>query len=640
MGKKIKTYTQPKNKKDKDNIRKAMSNAILQEKQIKQMEKEAKDNRLLKDFYVGRYNDSNLYYYIRGLQVLKMVANGGLTTYEFYLNANKNKTKKNIAKEMAVILTKSIMNISIDIINEKLTNKYEQARNINNFEQMCEFIAEGRNVITEEREIDGVKIQQAVSVKDVYGRLRDFAMSMNLREEATFNLYSELGKDSIAFLGVMTKLAKENKKDAISMGALTALCNIGKTVNTIKHNKTLDELYNERGELREDEENKKRALLETKPTNKHDLEVAKGNAINANKKLIESDYKIEIQRTKSGYKSDAILAAMTGAIVFSEMQKYKGQLDASTVSKITLNVMNKKRILELYSNCARPLKDKETWDREYRNNLEKVLDMAKQIEEKSDQLTTPKVKINSIEFKDFKGEFYKTQIEGRAIPECVINIPNMKAEVGQTILITGNSGSGKSTLLKFLRDGDIENKGQIIINGTDRVDKLGLDIVSMCEAKMNLNSFNALQDVTGKTRQKDLSKEEFLRLKEIFSDLGLMQEQKSDFLNKCEYKTYEQFSTGQQKRLELAKVLFSINDNSQVVLLDETVSNVQRELGEGAFRLIHKYTKKGTPKIVIMVSHDIETASKYADKRYHINENQTVEEIPLRKQEIDFKEDI
>ena len=106
-------------------------------------------------------------------------------------------------------------------------------------------------------------------------------------------------------------------------------------------------------------------------------------------------------------------------------------------------------------------------------------------------------------------------------------------------------------------------------------------------------------------------------------------------MEKCEYKTYEQFSTGQQKRLELAKVLFAIDDNSQVILLDETVSNVQKELGEGAFKLIDKYTKKGKPKIVIMVSHDIETASKYADKRYHINEEGTMIEMPVKRKTIE-----
>lgn len=262
-----------------------------------------------------------------------------------------------------------------------------------------------------------------------------------------------------------------------------------------------------------------------------------------------------------------------------------------------------------------------------------ALDMSKQVQEKNDSLISAKDKITTIELKDFKGEFYKNLVDEEYKPECIINIPEMSIKAGETVLLSGNSGTGKSTFLTFLRDGDIDNKGQIIVNGNEVVDKIGYDKVSMCEAKMRLNSYNILQDITGKTEIKSLSEEQRNKLSEILRDLGLSNGETADedeFMKKCEYKSYEQFSTGQQKRLELAKVLFAINDDSQVILLDETVSNVQKELGENAFKLIKKYTNRGEPKIVIMISHNIEVASKYADKRYHIDSDGTVAEIPLR----------
>lgn len=456
---------------------------------------------------------------------------------------------------------------------------------------------------------------------------------MEAKDNAAFELFNSLGSDALAFFASITQLARESKKDALIMGGLNILSNVCRIVNTVKDNKEMDELFKEKRELENELKRNERAYFETKPTNKQDAESAKKMVIGAMADVVNADSKLDSRRNKEYYRDNAIFLAMIGVSVFSEIQKCKGEIDANKLAKIMLNITTKSRFIKTGSDSIRRMSYAQEKKENYKTCLEEVLGMAEQIEEKNDNLSTPKEKVTSISFKNFKGEFYKTEINGKSIPECIVNIPSMEASSGQTILITGNSGCGKSTILKFLRDGDIENKGQIIVNDKDRVDKLGTQNVSICEAKMELSSYNALQDITKKTKYKYLSKSEKLKLKEILSDLGLMQHSSGEideFIGKCEYKTYEQFSTGQQKRLELAKVLFSIDDNSQVVLLDETVSNVQKELGEGAFKLIHKYTNKGTPKIVIMVSHDIETASKYADKRYHIDENQTMIEVPIR----------
>ena len=616
------------------NIKEIIAELLLEEKEYRKLEKEAKNNRVLKGFITGKYNNDNLYYYIKGLQILKMIANGGLDAYSFYINSKIDTDKKGLSKEIALRLSRTVLNSAIDILNNKLTVKHEATQNLYMFEQMCKFIGDGRNIVTTEREFDGIKTKQVMTVTEMYKQLEYLVRAMNMKEEATFELYTALGSDAIAFFGGITQLARENKTDAIIMGTLSALNNADKIANLIIREQKLDEMYDELKERYEESRSTERTFLETTPTNKQDMENAKKNAVDAKFKIAEQEIKINDFRDKRRIKSNIIYLGMLGAIVFSEVKKYKGKIQPNELSKIMLSIMSKNRIIDFGSKSVRALDREQGCKRRYKDDLEKVLEMARQIQQKNDELTTPEVKVKSVSFRNFKGEFYKTQVGDSRIPECTVNIPNMKAESGQTILITGNSGSGKSTILKFLRDGDIENRGQIIINDEYRVDKLGTSIVSMCEAKMNLYSYNALQDLTSKTKIKDLTKEEIIKLREIFKDLGLIQNT-NEFMEKCEYKTYEQFSTGQQKRLELAKVLFAIDDNSQVILLDETVSNVQKELGEGAFKLIDKYTKKGKPKIVIMVSHDIETASKYADKRYHINEEGTMIEMPVKRKTIE-----
>lgn len=638
-----KKYRTPKQQEGKNRIREAISDTMLQQKQIKSLEAKAKNSRAIKGFFAGKYSDSNLYYYMKGLEVLRMLANGGLEAYEFYLNASKGKNKKTIAKEVGLTVGRTIMNTVIDVINNKLNERYESAKSIYRFEQTCKFIDEGRNIITEERSFDGITTQQTMKNTDIHHYLQRLIESMDEREESTLNMFTAIGEESIKFLGAITQLAKESKKDAIILGALAALRTAYQIMDTSNSDKE-DELFKQRRQYRDEKRQKERAFLEATPTNRQDIETAKKNVIDATKKEIEQNARIGAYRNKRYYRNDCTFLAMMGVVVFSELKKHKGKLNENAIAQIILNIGNKRRFLNLCADSVRRISYKQAADKDYKNNLEKVLEMAQQIEKKSNELSTPKVRVKSISFKNFRGEFYKTKIKDKIVPECVINIPNMEVKTGETILITGNSGSGKSTLLNFLRDGDLDNKGQIIVNGTEIVDKLGIDIVSICEAKMNLSSYNALQDITGKERLKDLTVSEKAKLEEIFRDLGLIQQsegRKEDFAAKCEYKTYQQFSTGQQKRLELAKVLFAINDDSQVILLDETVSNVQKELGESAFNLIRKYTKKGQPKIVMMVSHDIETASRYADKRYHIDENQTMVEVPIRQQKAqDFRKGI
>lgn len=639
MGKKgkllSKTYTTPEDRENKINIQALISNAVLNQKELKKLENEAKNNKYLKGFFSGKYNDSNLYYYIKGLQALKMLINGGLSAYEFYISSKEKTNKHDVSAQIITKLARGLSNASVDGIITELNSRYIKSRDIYRFEQACKLVEDGRDIVTEEVQRDDIKVQRTISAREIFGDIKDLEYTIAQRDKDIFKFYTSLGNEAISFIGAMTQFAKNDKRNMLVMGGLNAIHNGEEIADRIINNKKMTKLFAEDNKLGARAKKEEEKFLSITPTNREDLEKAKHDAIEVIKEQKEWKTKLDKYRNGQRLKSEVISLAMLGVIVGSELSKCKGNLNPSTISKVMLKIMSDKKFLALGSMPIRQVDNIYGWNEKYKNDLERVLNIARQIQEKSDELSTPKVDLTSVEFKDFRGEFYKSQVGEKMVPECIINIPSMKLETGKVVLLTGNSGSGKSTILKFLRDGDIGNKGQIIVNGTDRVDKLGKDIVSMCEAKMNLCSYNALQDITGKVRMKDLTKEEESKLKDILFDLGLSQDktEKDEFISKCEYKTYEQFSTGQQKRLELAKALFSINDNSQVVLLDETVSNIQKELGEGAFKLINKYTKKGKPKIVLMVSHDIEMASIYADKRYHIDENHTLVEMPIKKQE-------
>ena len=88
-------------------------------------------------------------------------------------------------------------------------------------------------------------------------------------------------------------------------------------------------------------------------------------------------------------------------------------------------------------------------------------------------------------------------------------------------------------------------------------------------------------------------------------------------LQKLKRRCYRDLSGGQQQRVLLARALCSAED---ILLLDEPVAGLDPIVTEEMYRLIFELNAKDGMTIV-MISHDIASAVKYADKILHIGEN-------------------
>ena len=87
----------------------------------------------------------------------------------------------------------------------------------------------------------------------------------------------------------------------------------------------------------------------------------------------------------------------------------------------------------------------------------------------------------------------------------------------------------------------------------------------------------------------------------------------SDLQNKC----YRELSGGQQQRVLLARALCA---TQKILLLDEPVSGLDSKVSLEMYNIIEELNKKD--KItVIMISHDISAALKYASHILHIGRN-------------------
>lgn len=184
---------------------------------------------------------------------------------------------------------------------------------------------------------------------------------------------------------------------------------------------------------------------------------------------------------------------------------------------------------------------------------------------------------------------------------------NFSVEQGDHIYILGENGSGKSTLMKTILGLIPCLSGEIIFGDGLEKGKIGYlpqqtdvqrdfpasvweIVMSGCSSKLGLRPF--------------YSKEQKKLAEQNIEKMGLC-----DLKKRC----YRELSGGQQQRVLLARALCA---TQKALLLDEPISGLDPKTTTQMYELVNKLNKEGIT--VIMISHDISAAVKYAGKILHI----------------------
>ncbi len=199
--------------------------------------------------------------------------------------------------------------------------------------------------------------------------------------------------------------------------------------------------------------------------------------------------------------------------------------------------------------------------------------------------------------------------------------------------IIGKSGSGKSTLLNILGTLDIPTSGTITING------------------QNITSFNERELTSYRSRHIGFIFQEFNLLDDlnVYDNIGLSLDLKKVKSTKKDIDAYlkmvgienlglrkvSELSGGEKQRVAIARALIK---KPSLILADEPTGNLDSVNSEGIFNLLKQISQN---HLVIVVSHDRESASKYADGimeisdgeiiQNNININETYNALPLKK---------
>ncbi|MCR5174249.1 MAG: ABC transporter ATP-binding protein [Oscillospiraceae bacterium] len=178
---------------------------------------------------------------------------------------------------------------------------------------------------------------------------------------------------------------------------------------------------------------------------------------------------------------------------------------------------------------------------------------------------------------------------------------------GDYLCIVGENGSGKSTLMKTLLRLQEPIGGQILIGDGLKKNEIGYlpqqtvvqkdfpasvreIVLSGCQGRCGLRPFYTREE-------KHLAEENIRRM-------GI-----EKLANCC----YRELSGGQQQRVLLARALCATR---KLLLLDEPVSGLDPKVTAEMYDLISDLNREGIT--VIMISHDIEAALRYASHILHI----------------------
>lgn len=198
-----------------------------------------------------------------------------------------------------------------------------------------------------------------------------------------------------------------------------------------------------------------------------------------------------------------------------------------------------------------------------------------------------------------------------ALKSVDLKLPNIGL-----VFITGKSGSGKSTLLNLLGGLDQATGGSILFNGVDVAKMKGkaLDDYRRNSVGFVFQEFNLIK--------------EYNIYDNIAVTLNLSGEKNNDervtnALKRVELEGYEkrrvdELSGGQKQRVSIARALSTETD---ILLADEPTGNLDSVTAQEIFDILKKVSKE---KLVVVVTHDRESADKYGDRIIELKDGRII----------------
>jgi len=205
--------------------------------------------------------------------------------------------------------------------------------------------------------------------------------------------------------------------------------------------------------------------------------------------------------------------------------------------------------------------------------------------------------IESIQIRPFSIKYMEESENDK--PFQLMSKQDIHINKGEVVILTGASGSGKSTFMKMLTQ-RIKVEKSTEIPATSRY--------LFYDEKLKLGSLSIFEEIFCCEENPDL-----VKMQVILENLHLWGEIKSNCIDVWRWMKEKKYghtlSNGQNQRLILAKILYWLDDEIDVVVLDECTSGLDDKTdsdsadAERILEYIVKYCNKDRERIVIISTH-------------------------------------
>lgn len=194
--------------------------------------------------------------------------------------------------------------------------------------------------------------------------------------------------------------------------------------------------------------------------------------------------------------------------------------------------------------------------------------------------------------------------------KIIVKNLSFSVNAGDYLCILGENGSGKTTLMKTILRLIKPLDGKICTGDGLLADEIGY----LPQQTMIQKDFPAsVREIVLSGCQSRCGKRPFYIKKErLLAAKAMAKTGITDLAKKC----YRELSGGQQQRVLLARALCA---TQKMLFLDEPVSALDPVAQEEMYSLIETLHNEGIT--IIMISHDVEAALKYATHVLHIGES-------------------
>lgn len=200
-----------------------------------------------------------------------------------------------------------------------------------------------------------------------------------------------------------------------------------------------------------------------------------------------------------------------------------------------------------------------------------------------------------------------------------LNGVSLKVYPGKVVVIIGPSGSGKSTLLRCMNHMEVENQGEVFVDGEllngdqKRLNRIRSEIGMVFQSFNLYPHLSVLENVT--LAQRIVRKTD----KQTAREIAMRQLEKVGIVEKAN--AYPgQLSGGQQQRVAIARALAM---KPKIMLFDEPTSALDPEMIKEVLDVMLLLAKEGITMVV--VTHEMGFARAAADEVVFMDFGQIVE---------------